>query len=420
MKAPLHERLIARHPLAPADAATYAKRASDAGTDGPWWRIWRAIVRANGHRLRDAVATLDPSQRRWFALWSFARGRLREGIVAYRTYLTEPGPIGPFDAENAAFLRHVIAVRGSAAALAERVPSGTLVDDVVLSLLAEHRPAELLDRAPAPSGTKLHSGSGWARHAIALAKNGDPVAAGIALDRAAKLLRRASPELEQLLLSTFALAPEAWAERRKPWGYSAGDANDRWRAHLGGRVVKATHESPHSFGGADFELPTCKGCGHREHQFFCFDVASIPDLQARIPNWQKLPLVHCIDCSMWMTRRDYRINASRIETIAVSGELGRSSSTLEPIPRQAVDVVPISGEEPGTDRTQIGGEPDWVQDAERLFCPGCWNELAFVAALGSTSEPWFEPSFTVNNGSGNQYYFACNDCHVLSVIGQNT
>lgn len=412
----LHERLIAKHGL-PLDAlsAAYARKAADAGTTGPWWRVWRAIERARGHRLRAAIATLNPSDRRWFALWSFARGRLKEGIVAYRAYLADPGGIGPFDKESAEFLRHVVTVKGPLAALEEPLLASPQVAAIRLSLLIAHRPAELLTFAPPPS--LAHDGAGWARHAIALAKNGRDAAP--ALDRAAKLgLRGGGKELEALMLDVF---PD-W----KPWPYPEGDFKERWRANPGARVAPANGESRHAFGGADFELPACKGCGHPEHQFFVFDVASIPDLQKRIPAWAKLPLIGCVDCALWLVRRDYRIGDSRIDTLGVGAEgpnlegLSKAYNTLGPIARQPVDVVAVAGEDIGSDRTQVGGEPDWVQDVERSFCPSCWNEQAFVAAHGSTNEKWLEPEFTVNNGSGNQYYFACNPCKILSVFGQNT
>jgi hypothetical protein len=273
-------------------------------------------------------------------------------------------------------------------------------------------------------------GDAWARRAIALAKSGDDVGAAVALDRTAKLdIDSDGPELLRVLLATFSLTPEAWAERRKPWGYPNTDYEAAWRANPGAHIAKAKGDSPHAWGGADYQLPKCMGCGHEEHQFFVFDVPSIADLKARLPNWPKLPLVACIDCTMWLSRRDYQIAHAerRIECIGVGAknyrDFGKAYSTLEAIPRLPVAVVPIGPDgEPGTDRTQVGGEPDWVQDIERVFCPCCWNEQVFVAALGSTygDDEWLEPNITINNGSGYQYFFACKDCNVLSVFGQNT
>src|SRR3954470_14203744 len=107
-EAPLFQRLMTRHPLPDAQArahaakglaeaaAGYATHAAYTGAKGPWWRVWRALARARGHRLRDALATLKPEARRWFAMWSFERGRGREGAIAYRSYLADPGGIGPF------------------------------------------------------------------------------------------------------------------------------------------------------------------------------------------------------------------------------------------------------------------------------------------------------------------------------------
>ena len=91
------------------------------------------------------------------------------------------------------------------------------------------------------------------------------------------------------------------------------------------------------------------------------------------------------------------------------------------LPHQSVELRPIPPDaEPGADRPQIAGAPDWVQDWEPAFCPLCHAPMSFVAAMGSTWRMGFAPELTINNGSGYQYHFACAPCRVLSVFGQNT
>jgi hypothetical protein len=446
---PLHERLVARHPL-PKDAARaaaargleaaateYAKQGAYEGTKGPWWRVWRTIERARGHRLGEALATLRPEARRWFALWSFERGRAVEGARAYRAYLADPGGIGPFDRENAIYL----------AALAPRVEGDELArvaDELVAktagpsprvsSFLAERLVATggpEAARFPRPSGPSLHDGDAWARHAIARAVAGDAPAAEDALGRAAKLGvgSRRDGALRELLLTTLHVSPARWAELRAPFEPPADDWQATWLANRGLRPVPTPADSPHAFGGDLVATPACPGCGHRMHAFFVVDVASVPVLRDRLPGWRWLPLVGCLDCSLHLVRRDFRVDfdAGAIELLGVCADeasirsLGSATSTLARVARQPVALRAIEpGEPPEDDRTQLGGEPGWVQDFERAFCPLCFEEMRFVGALGQGFRTGLVPELVVHNGSGSQFHFACAPCRTLAVFGQNT
>ncbi|NOU27155.1 MAG: hypothetical protein HOO96_04530 [Polyangiaceae bacterium] len=447
-KAPLYQRLMARHPLPPKDAkaalpdlgslaAAYARCASYHGAKGPYWRVWRAIERARGHRLRASVATLEPSARRWFALWSFAQGRVREGVRVYRAYIADPGKMRLLDAENATYLRHVAARATPAQVLAEadairaKAPESSRIETVVLeALLTLGDAAASRLRYPRPEGATIHVGASWARHAIVEKRWGDPAAATRALAMCAKLGTREgygdSGALTDLLLETFGLEKDAWAAMCRPWAYPEGDLAAAFLASPGATVI-AGGPSAHSFGSRRFAMPACPGCAGTMHVFFELAVPEVPDLAARIPGWPWLPLVGCLDCCLWLVRRDFRVDhaAARLELLAVAAtpstiaSLGKRIGQLAPITPQPAALGPHSGVA-GMDCPQIGGEPDWVQDFERAFCPLCAEEMRFVAALGSTRRCGFEPEITINNGSGYQYHFACNACSVLSVVGQNT
>ena len=438
---------MSRHPLAPKDARragsdlaklskAYAKRAAYHGAKGPWWRVWRAIERARGHDLRAAIATLNADGRRWYAKWSFARDRAREGRVIYRTYLAAPGEIGPFDSDNAVYLRSVAPNADTAAILreadalnAKTSSAHDEVEGVVLEALLDRGAKDALAaRYAEPGATKQHDGAAWARHAIALAKSGDRARAEAALETCAKLgLGRRDTLVMKRLLETFGLDESEWSARTGAHA-PAEDFAARWKANPPLRVEPTQDDSPHAFGGDDFTMPACPGCGHAMHAFFTIDVAAVDDLRARIPSWPKLPLVGCIDCCLWLVRRDFAIDhtARRVDVIGVaaSGEqlasLGKPYSTLAPIARQPIALRRPKEDELGTDRTQIGGEPDWVQDDERVICPRCRDAMRFVAALGTTWRSGLVPEITINNGSGYQYHFACDRCAVLSVFGQNT
>lgn len=449
--APLHERLMARHPLPSAEgraraaeglaqaAEAYAARASHCGSRGPWWRVWRAIERARGHRLKESLATLGRESRRWLALWSFERGRVREGVRVYRAYVAAPGGIGPFDRENATYLAHVADREGPAAvvregdALAAKTTQTTRVELLVLdALLALGDEEGLRARCPFPQGQAVHDGDVWARRAIACARLGDAAGAEVALSMCAKLGVSAAAEAshQARLLDALGLSIERWHELRAPWAPPEGELADLWRVDPGLRPAPASAPSPHCFGGDDVAMPDCPGCGHRMHAFFVVDVAEVAELSRRIPDWTFLPLVGCIDCVMWLTRRDFLVGRdARTVTIldplpspALRVAYGRTYGEPQgPLPRQPVRLVPLGADaEPGSDEPQIAGQPDWAQDFERAFCPGCHDEMVFVGAMGSTRAMGFFPEITINNGSGSQYHFACNPCRVLSVFGQNT
>lgn len=50
--------------------------------------------------------------------------------------------------------------------------------------------------------------------------------------------------------------------------------------------------------GQHWNLPTCKLCGEKIHQIFCFDLKDDGLRELRGGNLGKLPLVSCLNCSM--------------------------------------------------------------------------------------------------------------------------
>ena len=450
---PLHVRLMERHPLQKRQkrrsgpsastldlgsaSAAYAKKGADHGTKGPWWRVWRALERAQGRRFREAVSLLTPEAKRWFALWCFERGRSIEGARAYRAYLAIPGKIGPFDRENALYLEHLskrvdgARLLRSADRLAARTRGNEVPFFILKQLLAQGDAAALCARFPRPSGPTLMNGEAWARHAIASSCAGDEQGTKSALERCARLGvgSRRDTRLLDLMRATLGVLDDAWATLRKPWDYPEDDLEAQWKANRGLRPEPTALPSEHAYGGDFVKTPKCPSCGHPMHAFFVFDVASVPVLRERLPGWSWLPLMGCIDCTLWLFRRDFRIDEARreVELLGVRAhpaeiaDFGKPLGTLDRIARQDVALRLLGDADPvENDRTQVGGDPDWVQDFARAFCPLCFEEMTFVAALGSDWRSGFVPELTVNNGSGYQYHFACASCRTLAVFGQNT
>ena len=241
-KPSLAARLMARHPISgvstsstaagsddlAAASSAYAKHASQQGATGPWWRVWRAIERTRGHRLAQALVSLKPEARRWFALWSFGRGRTKEGATAYRAYLAHPGRIGPFDAENAIYLGHMAlrkapseVVRIADELMAKTSANRDVSRIVLATLLATGEAEELRRRYPRPMGATLHDGDAWARYALAAANTKAASESAFALTMCAKLGvgSRNDTALLDLLLKTLSLSSTEWSHLRAPWDY---------------------------------------------------------------------------------------------------------------------------------------------------------------------------------------------------------
>ena len=147
----------------------------------------------------------------------------------------------------------------------------------------------------------------------------------------------------------------------------------------------------------------------------------------------KLPFFASTECCVHLGRNDFLVRwpERRVEWIAHElspKTFGRKSAAAPTLPKTNIGlrwlpsvscVEEIPFEEMRGDPPQIGGDPDWAQYLERLYCPRCHEEMLFYGSLGSTDD--FKPfSIMVNNGCGYLYHFACNRCHVISVISQCT
>jgi hypothetical protein len=230
------------------------------------------------------------------------------------------------------------------------------------------------------------------------------------------------------MLSVLKVKPEEWKASRAPYdlgGAFPQEQEKEWRRNPGARLNPCPGPSPHWFGGDDFRMPACRGCGHPIRQWFLLDIRAIDPLKEKLPGWTNFPLLGCMDCMVWMGRHDYEVDQQtmtvRLVNVATSTKrYGKPFSTLPAIAKQFVQLNwKLSEEElQAWERPQVGGVPFWTQEPLNVFCNSCREEMVFVAAMAST--PGFEPYIAINNESGYQYHFACNDCHTISVIAQWT
>jgi hypothetical protein len=184
-----------------------------------------------------------------------------------------------------------------------------------------------------------------------------------------RLVGRVIPSEEwAALVAAHAYQPSGIAAQQQAWG-----------ANPGADLVPQAG-GPHAFGGDTWRTPACRGCGHPIRAWFTLDLEAIPALRALLPGWRWFPLLGCVDCMVFAGGED-------------------------------------DAEDP-PDAPQVGGVPAWTQDAVRVYCPSCRNEMAFVASMANPVG--FTPQIAVNNESGFQYHFACAACRRLSVVAQWT
>lgn len=434
------QRLIAKHPLgtrAATDrvlsgtlenaAVRYAGHAEHHGTDRSIWEVWLAIQRALGRDLDAALSDLRPAQRRWFAKAALAAGHLEEGVAAYEKYLAKPGNIGPFGHENVEFLE-ALAALNRPERLLECVDQLDLSsgDALVEQLWAARFCIAQCDfdqaRKRLDPALKRHhdSGDAWAVRALLAAAEGELVKTKAYLLEAANL----TIEDESLRAEVDRRLPKEWAQ-----AVLRSDAPEDWEDSVERYFEQpplvpspSNEPEPHWFGGEDFTLPACQGCGHSIRQWFAFDLRAIPELNQQLPSWTLFPFLGCGDCVVWMGRHDYVVNQATLEVrltnVAIStSEYGKAFVVTRPLPRAFAKLSRFP-EEPEPARPLVGGAPYWTQQPTNVYCPECRARMTYVGAMATAAE--FDPPFVINNESGFQYHFACGECSVISVIAQWT
>jgi hypothetical protein len=418
----------------------YLERASYYGYRGEWWRIWREILIVCGVLLEEALQGLSSKQTAWFAHWALRQDECSDGLLAYRWYLDHRPEVGPPPGDNAIYLDRLLEQHRYVEVLDTVEELEQDGDDLPNEELRAVRALALLGEQPAAMSRlarvreRYHDdGKVWALTAILAAAGGEPAQAADALRECAKL-GVYDRDLERELLTAMGLTAEEWQARRAPYvpeHLNYEDQLRKWWADPGAHLVVTSESSCHSYGGDEFHMPACWGCGHAIRQWFALDVREIEPLRERLPSWTLLPLLGCTDCCVWMGRHDYEVRLDTLDVRLVNvgiatQRFGRPVRTQPTIPRQ---FVRLEWEPPRLNASaedlsqwsyrcvpQAVGTPFWIQDPLRVYCRSCRQEMTFVAAMGTTYG--WEPVVEIFEGL--QYHFACDACHTISVIAQWT
>ncbi|HYP77016.1 MAG TPA: hypothetical protein VER12_13705 [Polyangiaceae bacterium] len=412
------------------DAARhYAQRAGRVGRDPELWNVWLAVQQERALDLASAIEELSAQERRWLAFCAFSLQADEVGIAAYSRYLREPGKIGPFRNETKEFL-DALARSGRGAEAMQWVAELETQSDVTPAetlwaarwLLrqndtegAQARVKQLLER------NRDHADA-WAVAALIAAARGQS-----AVTEAKRAAERGLYDEELIAALRACLGSETWDQIVGASAVVDADPDQQLEAfhqNPGMSLEPSDAPTPHWYGGDDYVMPACAGCGHPIRQWFRLDLSDIPDLACKLPAWPSCPFLGCADCMVWMGRHDYLVHRDErritLSNVALSlEEYGRARRTTPPLERRYARLAPIAITGDPFDLNLgavVGGVPLWVQSAQQVFCPQCDEAMAYVGAMGTPDR--FEPSFIINNESGFQYHFACNACGTLSVLPQ--
>jgi hypothetical protein len=430
-----------------AGAKGYAFNAASYGTHGNWWRVWREIQRHRGLSGKAMFADLKWEGLRWFTLWSLEHGDPEDALIAYPLFLDAETPWstmpqGPDTGLNILIMRALIE-RGrddEALALVEKVSEfGRGLSDeraIAATILARRGQFEAALEMIGSLVRRYHDqGRYWATAAIVqqIARREADAARSVA--EAAKLDGHDEKTIDEML-SVLEMSRERWDEMRRPYLSSSDFLEQKRRllADPGATLEPSDVPTPHCFGGNDFAMPACPGCGHTMHAWFVIDLREIPRLKQKLPSWTRLPMLGCDDCDVQFMRVDYHVDESAMR-VTLATEVGRvplvgdvrparpplqrKFARLEWIPprHDVTDDEIIESSSP--EQPRVAGEPDWTQQPLRVFCPTCRGEMAYVAAMANT-DPAFDDSIIIVGGSGYHYHFACDGCRTISVIPQCT
>jgi hypothetical protein len=150
------------------------------------------------------------------------------------------------------------------------------------------------------------SGDMWAFAAIFHTWVGNKTQAQNAFDEAVRVPIMDNTLLQELL-DIRGVSQQEWEQRTSGWKITELVWEEQLKRCLkspGARLVPSRHRSSHWFGGEEFEMPRCKGCGHPIRQWFLIDIREIPPLREKLPGWAQFPLLGCMDCMVWMGRHD--------------------------------------------------------------------------------------------------------------------
>lgn len=191
----------------------------------------------------------------------------------------------------------------------------------------------------------------------------------------------------------------------------------------------------HHFGGNDWVTPVCSNCGEPYHQILSLDLND-PKLNTIAGQCSKcLPLISCLNCSSCWEEQFFKINFKEktVEFISnndtqhwiIDDELKINVPLLE---------YPITLNEKKTDG-EVSEDDFWEEMGKDHFvsilgdyyfnyegntqCDICGKDMKYIATVCSDYGNIIK-DFDFDLGETVLYFFFCNECSTMKVIGQST
>ncbi len=393
---------------------------------GDVWARWLALGRALGRPLADELETLsDQELRSLGGAGVFCGGDRAVGLAAYRAFVrAKPKKYGPFAGENTEYLLALFE-EGRGAEVAEE---HRLIHDEV-GRTPEEDLVFLAEQA--------RSGDADARANLEkIARDIDRPSDQQAL--AAYLLEAIEPSrswgeiiarvlgeetIWKIYRAQFRRVPEAYGipvpEKAKdappPKGQQAGTPS---------YLVESGDDLEIYFGGRDWEVPKCAGCGHDTFVWFTLHPKKIPELAQWLP-WDVAPLLACADCGNWMGKNRYEVDISKRRITLLESELAGDKKLSHPFSetkRPARQTAKLRKLTAGawkkifdkSEPTVVAGKPPRLADYSWPRCRGCKQWMRYYGALGTNRE--FAGMAPIANDGGYLLHFACVPCARITVV----
>lgn len=169
----------------------------------------------------------------------------------------------------------------------------------------------------------------------------------------------------------------------------------------------------HSFGGKLPHPVRCPHCGSATNLMARVDLSD-PALPRTKMGRTHLPVFWCLDCLEWEPTF-FDVSGPTPQPLDAVGRKVKTKRMKEgedDLPERRVALVSVpSGKKAGR-KSKIGGAPSWIQMDDRVDCPRCEKQMAFVLQLASNSHFEFDDM-------GLLYVFACPTCKITASLTQS-
>ncbi|EJP99592.1 hypothetical protein [Bacillus cereus] len=217
---------------------------------------------------------------------------------------------------------------------------------------------------------------------------------------------------------------------------------EHWDGIKGYRVMEGKDSYNHYFGGQDCELPSCKLCGEKMHQIFCFDLKDEKLAELKNDELIVLPFISCLNCAMVWEPQYFQLSNGG-KTVQIIKQDNTEEWVMEAeyklpvnLPKTNVKLTNMKNEDIPTDEDsyweafdlfgseyvcRLLGAPLYDDVPEDLGCPTCSKEMKYVATTTQDLEE--RELISVVDflfGEMNIYYYLCKDCSVMKTEIQGT